>query len=310
MIRAAASTQTFDIFFSRMKKLLAAFVLLLVVGYVSRNLIFAQTAIPPDWRIMALRDEEFSVLVPMEPSILVEPDGYKFSQSGETVLGHRAYSGYADGFIFVIESYKATRPQRLLKDIDGMFRNMERVQLEASADARLSSFATEKYSIGRNNFAGYIYVLVTSKHLYTVTVAAKTKVHPDFGRFLSSFDIGNNGGIVGGVIPRRQTESVTTVQPPDIVNTKESTRKAIVVWKPEPAYTESARMNQRTGTVVLKGTFTSSGQVIITAVIKGLNDGLTERAIEAAKNIKFFPAEKDSKPVSVSLQLEYNFNLY
>ena len=125
--------------------------------------------------------KSFRVLVPMEPSILVEPDGYKFSQSGETVLGHRAYSGYADGFIFVIESYKATRPQRLLRDIDGMFRNMERVQLEASADARLSSFATEKYSIGRNNFAGYIYVLVTSKHLYTVTVAAKTKDHPDFG---------------------------------------------------------------------------------------------------------------------------------
>ena len=84
----------------------------------------------------------------------------------------------------------------------------------------------------------------------------------------------------------------------------------IVVWKPEPAYTESARTDQRTGTVVLKGIFTPAGQVIITAVVKGVKDGLTERAIEAAKNIKFFPAEKEGKPVSVSLQLEYNFNLY
>ena len=36
--------------------------------------------------------------------------------------------------------------------------------------------------------------------------------------------------------------------------------------------------------------------------------GLTERAIEAAKRIKFTPAMKDGKPVSVWMQLEYNFS--
>lgn len=32
--------------------------------------------------------------------------------------------------------------------------------------------------------------------------------------------------------------------------------------------------------------------------------------MEAARNIKFIPATKDGKPVSMSMQLEYNFNLY
>ena len=35
---------------------------------------------------------------------------------------------------------------------------------------------------------------------------------------------------------------------------------------------------------------------------------LDERAIAAAKQIKFIPAQKDGRPVSMWMQLEYNFN--
>jgi hypothetical protein len=38
--------------------------------------------------------------------------------------------------------------------------------------------------------------------------------------------------------------------------------------------------------------------------------GLTEKAIAAARLIKFVPAMKGGRPVSVHMQLEYNFNLY
>ena len=41
-----------------------------------------------------------------------------------------------------------------------------------------------------------------------------------------------------------------------------------------------------------------------------LKDGMTEAAIEAARNIRFFPAEKEGKPVSQWMALEYNFNLF
>ena len=41
-----------------------------------------------------------------------------------------------------------------------------------------------------------------------------------------------------------------------------------------------------------------------------LKDGMTEAAIEAARNIRFFPAGKDGKPVSQWMTLEYNFNLF
>ena len=48
-------------------------------------------------------------------------------------------------------------------------------------------------------------------------------------------------------------------------------------------------------------------QIVIT---RALGYGLTTSVIHAARQIKFQPAIKDDIPVSVYIQLEYNFNLY
>jgi TonB family protein len=95
-----------------------------------------------------------------------------------------------------------------------------------------------------------------------------------------------------------------------IFSGKDVTSKARILSKPEPQYTEEARKNQVTGTVVLKAVFSSAGQVTQIRAINGLPNGLTERAIAAARSIKFVPATKDGHPVSMWFQLEYNFNLY
>src|SRR6185295_16355515 len=79
---------------------------------------------------------------------------------------------------------------------------------------------------------------------------------------------------------------------------KDVTTKARLISKPEPQYTEEARKNQITGTVVLKCVFSSSGQVTSIKTVSGLPNGLTERAIAAARQIKFVPATKDGHQVS------------
>jgi TonB family protein len=95
-----------------------------------------------------------------------------------------------------------------------------------------------------------------------------------------------------------------------VFTSKEVNSKARVISKPEPNYTEDARKNQVTGTVILRAIFTSGGQVTGIRAVSGLPHGLTERAIAAARNIKFVPATKDGRPVSMHIQLEYSFNLY
>jgi protein TonB len=83
-----------------------------------------------------------------------------------------------------------------------------------------------------------------------------------------------------------------------------------VLSKPEPNYTDDARKNQITGTVVLRVIFSSLGHVEQIRTVQQLPFGLTERAIAAARQIKFLPATRGGRPVSVYMQLEYNFNLY
>jgi TonB family protein len=97
---------------------------------------------------------------------------------------------------------------------------------------------------------------------------------------------------------------------PVVLTGKEVSVKARVLSKPEPQYTDEARAKQITGTVVLRAIFAANGRVVGIHAVSGLPHGLTEQAIYAARQIKFVPAIKDGRPVSVLIQLEYNFNLF
>jgi TonB family protein len=112
------------------------------------------------------------------------------------------------------------------------------------------------------------------------------------------------GGGPGGAPGNKRTNDTTTFR------ANEVTQKARILSKPEPQYTEEARKNQITGTVVLKAVLSSSGQVTSIRPISPLPFGLTEKTIAAARQIKFTPAIKDGHPVSQWIQIEYNFNLY
>jgi len=95
-----------------------------------------------------------------------------------------------------------------------------------------------------------------------------------------------------------------------VFNSREVDSKARILSKPPPHYTEEARKNQVNGTVILRVVFSSTGSVTNISVVRSLPNGLSEQAIAAARKIKFEPAMKDGRPVSVSMLLEYNFNLY
>jgi TonB family protein len=95
-----------------------------------------------------------------------------------------------------------------------------------------------------------------------------------------------------------------------IYMTDEVTTRARITQKVEPSYTEEARKNQVSGVVVLRVVFALDGKVRGIRIIQGLPYGLTYRAVEAARKIKFIPAIVNGQPVSQFTQIEYNFNLY
>jgi len=97
---------------------------------------------------------------------------------------------------------------------------------------------------------------------------------------------------------------------PPIFTGKEVTQKARVLSKPEPQYSEAARRAGVTGTVVLRAVFSAEGEMKHILITRALGYGLTTRAVRAARQIRFTPATKDGTPVSMWVQLEYNFSLY
>jgi TonB family protein len=115
---------------------------------------------------------------------------------------------------------------------------------------------------------------------------------------------GGGGGRGSGIGPSYGSASN------DIYAAREVERQAVLLSKPEPGFTEAARQNNTSGVVTLRMALTSTGQVSNVSVIRGLPDGLTERAMEAAMGVKFEPALKDGRPVSQWITLEYNFNIY
>lgn len=95
-----------------------------------------------------------------------------------------------------------------------------------------------------------------------------------------------------------------------VFSSREVTQKARILSRPEPAYTEVARKAQVSGVVRRRAVFKNTGEVTDIRVIEGLPMGLSEKAIEAARQIRFAPAMRGGKTVSQYVNLEYNFNLY
>ncbi|MGB8509484.1 MAG: energy transducer TonB [Pyrinomonadaceae bacterium] len=91
---------------------------------------------------------------------------------------------------------------------------------------------------------------------------------------------------------------------------REVTCKAVILSKPQPVFPRQARAERVQGVVRVSVVLLASGKVGEVKVIKGLPEGVSEAAIEAARKIKFTPAIKDDRRVSQRALFEYNFNIY
>jgi hypothetical protein len=262
-----------------------------------------------DWKLFSPDDEEFSVAVPAAPTVFIREKDYYPVYGGAWVVKRVSYSGYASGFVFVIDSYKSNTPKSLLENVERGFRDLGGVRFQRFQQTSLGGLPARKYLDNRSAFISHVFTVVTKKHVYTIMAAAKEPTNLNVDKFLSSFQFGDSGK-VGTIEALPEDSNLTTGSFSEpIIAPRSADVKPIVVWKPVPL---KANVDQPGGgivIVVLRGAMTASGEVLILEIVKRQRDGLTEKAIEAAKNIKFFPAKKDGKPVSVRMQFEYGFKI-
>jgi TonB family protein len=117
------------------------------------------------------------------------------------------------------------------------------------------------------------------------------------------------GGVPGGV-PSGVPGGVVNPKDEDGIHQMSVSLRPKILYREKAQYTREAKDNKVEGTVVLNCVFRVDGQISDIKVIRGLPHGLTENAIAAANKIRFEPALKDGRPVSVRGSLEFTFNLY
>lgn len=83
----------------------------------------------------------------------------------------------------------------------------------------------------------------------------------------------------------------------------------LVLQKPEPEYSEEARIAKLQGTVLLSLTVGEDGRTLDLRVRKSLGLGLDEKALEAVSHWRFTPGTKEGKPVAVATSIEINFRM-
>ncbi len=87
------------------------------------------------------------------------------------------------------------------------------------------------------------------------------------------------------------------------------TQPVEIIHKPNPVYTEEARRLKLEGEVLIEVVFTTSGEVRVGRVVRGLGHGLDEAALRAAQQIRFKPARRDGQPVDFPAVVHIVFQL-
>jgi TonB family protein len=123
----------------------------------------------------------------------------------------------------------------------------------------------------------------------------------------SGYATGNLAGVGGGTYNGPPGGRTTGFGNERVMSEK---LKPTILYRERAKYTEQARLNKVQGTVMLTIVFSADGRIRDIRTVRGLPDGLTESAIEAAQKIRFHPAVLEGKPVSVRATLEFTFNLY
>lgn len=282
----------------------------------------------PEWLELAPAGDSFQVLMPNQSRVEKE--------NVQAVNGNRyiALTGIATYTVWSLTNakYQAEQDTDASLDMtaellwDGLLK-APREQLDEKA-RRLASMSYvrelppaglpgREYMLTVGDVNGTAQFYVAQEHIYVLLVMGKAGEDWPREKFFASFHATSSPVAAAPAQPLENGGSVppapTATDAEDynrVFSGREVTQKVRILDKPEPTYTESARKFSVQGTVIFRAVFSKSAEVTNVNVKQKLPHGLTQRAMTAARAIRFTPAIKDGHPVSMWMELQYNFNLY
>jgi TonB family protein len=258
----------------------------------------------PLWQRYTVKGEEFSVELPRGPGMKSFAVSQRQVQKKQLERRLESSSG---SVLYAIYAYANLTPRQSLARFISEQTASYKKKLVTERVVQVNGFRGKEYSSldQRNLFVEQFFA--TKRRLYRFSAYGANAEHPDVRQFFSSIMLGENPEAVavsdGAIAP------LETASEEKIYTAKEVDVKARITDKPPAGYTEEAKKNEISGSVILNAALSSTGEIIRIRVVLGLPFGLTERAIAAARKLKFTPAMKEGKPVSMWMQVKYDFNL-
>ena len=262
-----------------------------------------QPSLQSTWRTYTVKGEEFSVALPTLPaadsSAVFHPrlKKYRVERRLRTLL---------DGVLYSVDVVENPDSMQSLEDFIAEQNRNPAFDFRAERDLVVDGFPGREYLSRNKTLPATVQFFATEKRLYRFA-AIGAATNDAVKQFFSSIKLAKADDATAVVDGPGMPLVLETGE--RVYSGRDVTTKARLISKPEPAYTDDARNNRVAGTVVLRAIFSKTGEVTDIQVISGLPNGLTEASIDAARKIKFVPATKDGSPVSMWMQLEYNFLL-
>jgi TonB family protein len=272
---------------------------LLAVGGVQPQSVSPQN-LYKNWKLYTPNGEKLSVALPVYPSMRTLKEKLLDAAKDRRRLILGASNNDVDYTIYVVEN---PEPRQALESF-----LKEQITLNPTLDPNSAKDLTLDGITGKSvvysDGKGMAHVFATQDRLYVFRAYGADLDDPRITTFFALLSLKKQDKTIevfDGPGSFYETNPLDLYRAPDLDS------KVEIQSKPDPSYTAEAENERIKGTVVLRCVFTSKGTVTNFIVVQGLPGGLTEKAIEAARKIRFTPAMKDGRPVSMWMQLEYHF---
>lgn len=280
--------------------------------------IFAQTENDTiaDWKLFQPQSEAYSIELPNAAQLVFEDKEEKNQRFSVKFNGR---------FLFIFsEKLKSAKPDKTLQSF--IFNSVAK-----PVETILNGFKCTKYSFKySDDYFHTLWLITTKNKIYAFHSASETEKDEIVDRFFNSlkFDrkiFEKNSSEINyklldeaegfGKTSRNADKSNIFIP---ISQTQYFLAKSTFIQdnplqltsKPRANYTDFARFFDIQGSVRLKVTFLSTGEIGAVEVVKKLPFGLTANAIEAARKIRFEPMRKDGTAINVTKSVEYSFTIY
>ena len=251
-------------------------------------------------RRYTVKGDAFSVLLPSQPAITSS----EVSRTDGKMRTKHFLTLTMNSVVYSIEIFENLKHKQTLDDF--IAESKASIEYDPTTERELivDGFPGKEYSSQTKTTTTVMQFFATEDRLFRFAAIGPAAAAPVINDFLSSIKLGE------------KTDGIDLSEPSLEIDTsgkiytgREVDEKPRLTMMPEPPYTENARHNRVEGIVILRAVFSKTGRVEDIQVLAGLPDGLSEQALKAARHIRFHPAVKDGKAVSMWMQLEYHFSL-